>query len=191
MTDVARIVGLGEFTAQAARYAPKVAAAAAVLVAGVLFTRIMQAVVRAVLRRGRIRPSQVLLLARLTTFAGWMLVVTVALSTLQLQAIVLGVSGVLALLGAALVTSASGTSNDLIAGFFLASDHDIEVGYRVRAAGVQGTVLDIDFRKTRIVDDAGYLHVIPNRLVEGAEWIVLDRGPAPAGGAVSPRPAGT
>ena len=164
-----------EFTAQAARYAPKVAAAAVVLLAGVLFTRGLNAVVQAVLRHGRIRPSQVMLLARVTTFVGWMLVATVVLSTLQLQAIVLGVSGVLALLGAALVTAASGISNDLIAGFFLASDHDIEVGYRVQAGGVRGTVRDIDFRKTRIVDDAGYLHVIPNRLVEGAEWIVLAR----------------
>jgi hypothetical protein len=36
-------------------------------------------------------------------------------------------------------------------------------------------VQDSDFCKTRIVDDAGYLHVIPNRLVEGAEWIVPER----------------
>src|SRR5262245_30314977 len=170
-----RLLPAEEFTSQAARYAPKVALAAMILLAGVLFTRGLQTLVRAVLRRGRVRPSQVLLVARITTFMGWILVVTIVLSTLQLQAIVLGVSGVLALLGAALVTSASAISNDLIAGFFLASDHDIEVGYRVQVAGVEGTVQDIDFRKTRIVDDAGYLHVIPNRLVEGAEWIVLAR----------------
>jgi len=40
---------------------------------------------------------------------------------------------------------------------------------------VQGVVREIDFRKTRIMDDAGHLHVIPNRLIEGAEWIVLER----------------
>lgn len=175
MASVARVVSFEEFTKQAARYAPKVVLAAAVLLAGMLFTRALNTLVQAVLRRGRIRPSQVLLLARITNFVGWMLVATVVLSTLQLQALALGVSGVLALLGAALVTSASGISNDLIAGFFLASDRDIEVGYRVQAAGVQGTVQDIDFRKTRIVDDAGHLHVIPNRLVEGGEWIVLAR----------------
>ena len=175
MAGATRLVDTDEFTAQAARYAPKVALAVAILLAGVLFTRALNTIVQTVLRRGRVRPSQVLLVARITTFVGWMLVVTIVLSTLQLQAIVLGVSGVLALLGAALVTSASGISNDLIAGFFLASDRDIEVGYRVQVAGVQGTVQDIDFRKTRIVDDAGYLHVIPNRLVEGVEWIVLAR----------------
>src|SRR5439155_479140 len=45
----------------------------------------------------------------------------------------------------------------------------------LQAAGVQGVVREIDFRKTRIMDDAGHLHVIPNRLIEGAEWIVLER----------------
>ena len=79
------------------------------------------------------------------------------------------------MLGAAFVSSASGIANDIIAGFFLASDRDLEVGYRIQTAGVQGIVRDIDFRKTRIVDDAGHLHVVPNRLVEGAEWIVLQR----------------
>src|SRR5262245_6535138 len=182
MAGVTRLVSFDEFAKQAARYAPKVALAAAVLLLGMLFTRGLNRVVQAVLRRGRIRPSQLMLLARLTSFVGWMLVATIVLATLQLQALALGVSGVLALLGAALVTSASGISNDLIAGFFLSADRDIEVGYRVQAAGVQGTVQDIDFRKTRILDDAGCLHVIPNRLVEGAEWIVLGRdGPRGAG----------
>jgi hypothetical protein len=40
---------------------------------------------------------------------------------------------------------------------------------------VQGVVRDIDFRKTRIVDDDGHLHVVLNRLIESAERIVLDR----------------
>ena len=34
---------------------------------------------------------------------------------------------------------------------------------------------DIDFRKTRIVDDQGRLHVIPNRFVENGEWVVPGR----------------
>jgi small conductance mechanosensitive channel len=167
---------LEQFTDQATRYAPKVALALALVLAGAAFARLLRSGAAVALRRTRLKPSAVHLGIRLAGLAGWLLVGTIVLSTLQLQAIVLGLSGVLALMGAAFVASASGICNDIIAGAFLASDPDIEVGYRVQAAGVQGVVYTIDFRKTRILDDQGHLHVIPNRLVEGAEWIVLSRG---------------
>jgi small conductance mechanosensitive channel len=175
MAGAAALRPFEAFTQQAAHYAPKLALAALVLLAGALLVRMLRAAVRLALRRTRMRSSTVQLAARTVGIGGWVLVISVVLSTLQLQAIVLGISGVLALMGAAFVASASATSNDLIAGFFLAADPDIEVGYRIQAAGVQGVVRDIDFRKTRLVDDEGRLHVIPNRLVENAEWIVLGR----------------
>jgi len=172
------LLNVEEFTGQAAHYAPKLALAIALLALGALFTRALGWGMSAVLRRARVRAATIQLAAWITSLAGWLLVVTIVLSTLQLQAIVLGLSGVLALMGAAFVTSASGTSNDIIAGFFLAADEDIGVGYRIQAAGVQGVVRKIDFRKTRIVDDEGKLHVIPNRLVESAEWIVYRPEPS-------------
>lgn len=165
-----------QFTNQAAQYAPRIAFAIVLALVGVAFTRLLRAFVGATLRRTRLKPSAVQLGIRLASLAGWLLVATIVFSTLQLQAVVLGLSGVLALMGAAFVASASGICNDIIAGFFLVSDPDIEVGYRVRAAGVQGVVYTIDLRKTRILDEQGHLHVIPNRLVEGGEWIVLERG---------------
>jgi small-conductance mechanosensitive channel len=169
------VLDLKEFSEQAAHYAPKVAAAFTVLLVGFLFTRAVRGAVRLALRRTRIRPSTGELVVRIAGGVGWAFVLSIVFSTLQLQTLVLGISGVLALMGAAVVSSASATSNDIIAGFLLAADRDIEIGYRIQAAGVQGVVHQIDFRKIRIVDDDGHLHVIPNRLVEGAEWIVLER----------------
>ena len=175
MLGAPALLDLKEFSEQAAHYAPKLALAVLLLAAGTLFTRGVRAATRLALRRATMRPSTRDLAVRIAGGAGWVLVLSIVLSTLQLQTIVLGLSGVLALMSAAFVSSASATSNDIIAGFFLAADRDIEIGYRVQAAGVQGVVREIDFRKTRIMDDAGHLHVIPNRLIEGAEWIVLER----------------
>jgi small-conductance mechanosensitive channel len=170
---------LEEFSKQATRYAPKVLTAAALLLVGALFARIVRSTLRGLLRRTKLRPTTTDLAVTIAGLLAWVLVVSIVLSALQLQAIVLGISGVLALMGAAFISSASAFSNDIIAGLCLASDRDIGIGCRIRAAGVEGVVRGIDLRKTRIVDDQGNLHVIPNRLVEGVEWVVLHPGSYP------------
>jgi hypothetical protein len=45
----------------------------------------------------------------------------------------------------------AGTTGDIIAGVFLASDEDFKVGYTDTAAGVTGLIKSIDLRKSRIV----------------------------------------
>ena len=176
MRSASALLDVEEFTKQAAHYAPKVALAAVILLIGAIFVRVIRSAAHAFLRRTHLRPSAILFGARVGGVVAWAVVVTVVLSILQLHAVVLGFSGVLALIGAAFVASAAGISNDIISGFFLAADPDIDVGYRVITAGIEGVVHDIDFRKTRIVDDQGRLHVVPNRFVENGEWIVLGRG---------------
>jgi hypothetical protein len=64
------------------------------------------------------------------------------------------------------------------AGIFLASDEDFKVGYTVTAAGVTGVIKSIDLRKSRIVAEDGKLHVVPNKAVETATWVVEARGEA-------------
>ncbi len=54
-------------------------------------------------------------------------------------------------------------------------EKDFGTDFVVEAAGVKGTVVDIDMRKTRIKSDDGVLHVIPNKAVESATWKVLKR----------------
>ena len=72
--------------------------------------------------------------------------------------------------------AAKGTTSDIIAGLFLALDADLDIGFRVKAGGVEGVIEKIDLRKIRIRDDQGRLHVVPNRTVEGAAWTVIARG---------------
>jgi len=46
-------------------------------------------------------------------------------------------------------SAASGTTGDIIAGIFLASDEDFKVGYTVNDTGVTGIIKSIDLRKSR------------------------------------------
>ncbi len=62
---------------------------------------------------------------------------------------------------------------DLVSGAFLVADKDFGVGLKVKAAGVEGTVVDVDVRKTRIIDANGVLHIILNATIESAEWLVF------------------
>ncbi|HIQ00190.1 TPA: mechanosensitive ion channel, partial [Candidatus Bipolaricaulota bacterium] len=56
---------------------------------------------------------------------------------------------------------------------------DLRLGFRIKTGSVEGIVEKIDLRKIRIRDDHGQLHVLPNRAVEGAPWVVVS--PAPGG----------
>jgi small-conductance mechanosensitive channel len=49
-------------------------------------------------------------------------------------------------------------------------------GYTVTAAGVTGIIKSIDLRKSCIVAEDGKLHVVPNKAVETATWVVEARG---------------
>ena len=50
------------------------------------------------------------------------------------------------------------------------------MGYTVTAAGVTEVIKSIDLRKSRIVPEDGKLHVVPNKAVETATWVVDARG---------------
>ena len=75
----------------------------------------------------------------------------------------------------ALATGLNSVAQDLLAGIFLLSDEKFTVGIRVKAGGVEGTVEELTIRKTRIRDDNGELHTVPNRNVDSATYIIHDR----------------
>jgi small-conductance mechanosensitive channel len=55
---------------------------------------------------------------------------------------------------------------DTVAGVYLLRDPDFNVGYRIEAKGVTGTVAAIELRKTRIDTDDGDRIVLANREIE-------------------------
>ena len=89
---------------------------------------------------------------------------------------VIGMGDIAASLGTAVGFIALGVSyalsemiEDTVAGVYLLRDPDFNVGYRVEAKGVSGTVAAIELRKTRIDTDAGDRIVMANREIE-SRW---------------------
>ena len=86
---------------------------------------------------------------------------------------VVGMGDIAASLGTAVGFVALGVSyalsemiEDTVAGVYLLRDPDFNVGYRVEAKGVTGTVAAIELRKTRIDTDGGDRVVLANREIE-------------------------
>ncbi|MFC5134143.1 MULTISPECIES: mechanosensitive ion channel domain-containing protein [Haloferacaceae] len=89
---------------------------------------------------------------------------------------VVGMGEIAASLGTAIGFIALGVSyalsemiEDTVAGVYLLRDPDFNVGYRVEAKGVTGTVAAIELRKTRIDTDGGDRIVMANREIE-SRW---------------------
>ena len=78
-----------------------------------------------------------------------------------------------------LVLAAGGSTllSDIVAGVFLARDTDFNVGDEVIAGETptRGVIESMDARRTRLRDENGDLHVLPNSVVERKEWIVVHR----------------
>ena len=89
---------------------------------------------------------------------------------------IVGMGDIAASLGTAVGFIALGVSyalsemiEDTVAGIYLLKDPDFNVGYRVDAKGVTGTVAAIELRKTRIDTDDGDRIVLANREIE-SKW---------------------
>ncbi|MBI2798216.1 mechanosensitive ion channel [Candidatus Saccharibacteria bacterium] len=107
----------------------------------------------------------------------WLFLIITILQILGLSSIALAITGSFAVLLLGFSQGISATVSDLVAGLQLSSDKDFKVGYRIKAGDQQtaGIVREMDIKKTRIEDDDGNLHVIPNAVIDKNEWTVLER----------------
>ncbi|GAA0716703.1 small-conductance mechanosensitive channel [Halorubrum trapanicum] len=130
--------------------------------------RIVLAVVRSSINRVYVGDRELVgdLIVTLVSIFLWF---GVALTFLK----VLGMGDIAASLGTAVGFIALGVSyalsemiEDTVAGVYLLRDPDFNVGYRVEAKGVTGTVAAIELRKTRIDADSGDRVVMANREIE-------------------------
>lgn len=155
---------------------PSIVAGVFFLLVGLAVARLVRRGVRTVLRRSPVNEKFAALLVRVVYFFLVYVLLVAFLEIIGLGQIALALAGVIALLGLAFGMATSGALGDVVAGAFLLGDRDFRMGVRVEAAGVTGTVEDVDLRKVRIRGDDGILYVIPNKKVEGDTWKVLGSG---------------
>lgn len=69
------------------------------------------------------------------------------------------------IVGLAIGLGAQGFMNDLITGFFIIMEQQMDVGDMVKLQNlaIEGTVISVGIRTTKIQSNEGYIHYVPNR----------------------------
>jgi small conductance mechanosensitive channel len=155
---------------QTINFIPKVLVAIIVLLAGLVAVRITIRIVRRSLATGKVDPTSGGLIVSVARFGMWIVLIAGVLWILGLKTISAAVAGTAALVAMALAQGAQGVTADILAGIFLVGDPRFCVGRRVKAGGVEGTVKEINIRKTVILADDGTVRVLPNRSVDAAAY---------------------
>src|SRR4030042_3305113 len=99
----------------------------------------------------------------------WIILAVFILKSLGFAGLAIALSGSIVVIGLAIATGAKNLTSDILAGIFLSWDRDFNIGDEIKTAKVKGKIINIDIRKTRLIDKKGILHVVPNSVLEKAE----------------------
>lgn len=154
-------------------YVKKIPTAIIVFGIAYLVLRVLKSAIDGAMKRARLDPTLRSLVTSAVNFFGWILILAAVLNVMDLGQLSLALGGSIALIAMALATGLNNVTQDLLSGIFLLGDPDFGAGKLVRAAGVEGRVVQLSVRKTKIIDKDGNLHTIPNRNVDGGTYVTF------------------
>ena len=157
---------------------PRLPGVVLLLLVGILVIRVVVRLLRFILSVTVVHVALRGVLVSVIEIFMWLFLSVKLLEALGFQNIVVLLTGSIAALGLAMAAGGSTLVSDIIAGIFLARDVDFDVGDEVIAGETptRGVVESMDARRTRIRDQDGVLHVIPNSVVERKEWVLVRKG---------------
>lgn len=147
------------------------------LLLGILIIRILVRVAKLVMKATNVQLGLRSVLSSILETFMWILLSIALLNELGFSGIIYFFTGSIAAIGIAMAAGGSTLVSDIVAGVFLARDHDFNVGDEVIVGETptMGVIESMDARRIRLRDDRGTLHVIPNSVVERKEWVVIRR----------------
>lgn len=147
------------------------------LLLGILIIRIVVRLIRLAMRLGHMPLGLRGVLLGIIETTMWVFLSIAILSEVGFSGVIYFFTGSVAAIGLAMAAGGSTLVADIIAGIFLARDPDFNIGDEVIAGETPtlGRIEHMDARRTRLRDDKGVLHVIPNSVVERKEWVVIRR----------------
>jgi len=168
---------IGNLLASIVAAVPLIIGAIITLIISYVILKILTKMLGATLQKAKLPLALSGMIMSIVSGIFWYFVILAVLSSFgaPLSPMVVALGSIFAFLALGMGLAMSGILKDLVAGAFLVTDKDFGVGFRVKAGGVEGTVIAVDVRKSRIVDKDGVLHVIPNAVIEPAEWLVYER----------------
>jgi small-conductance mechanosensitive channel len=157
--------------------APRLPATLFDLLLGILIIRVSIRVFKLAMRLWHMAPALRDVLAGIIETIMWVFLSIAILNELGFSGVIYFFTGSVAALGLAMAAGGSTLVSDIIAGIFLARDPDFNIGDEVIAGETPtlGVISHMDARRTRLRDDKGVLHIIPNSVIERKEWVVIRR----------------
>ncbi|MDQ5943670.1 MAG: moderate conductance mechanosensitive channel [Patescibacteria group bacterium] len=173
------IIGINDFAAQIIEILPLIISGILLTVVGILVIKLLSRLLAKFIDYVRISlglKEIILILAR----AGlWVLLTIGILQILGLSNMALALSGFVAAFSIGISQGFTHMVGDLVAGIQLANDQDFRVGDKVEIGPsdmrIKGYIVEMDTKKTRILDANKKLHVIPNSVVDKNEWTILEQ----------------
>lgn len=157
-------------------FGPKIPAIILGLVFGYIAIKVFLIFLKDAFKVARVPKTVINIAVSLISIVLWIILFSELAREAGLSSLAIKISGSLFVVGLALANGASAIASDVLAGIYLAKDKDFEVGFQIKTCEVEGVVERIDVRKTRLRDDKGCIHVLPNSKVDSSGWRVINRG---------------
>jgi small conductance mechanosensitive channel len=171
-----------EMLTGAIQFLPQLLKALLIVVLAALVARLIARVLRGSLELGHVDPTVRGLVVSIARFSIWLLAIAAVFWVLGLKQVsaTLAGAGVLVAMATALASGVQGVISDVLAGMLLLADPNFKVGAVVSIGSVEGTVEEVNIRKTQVRDGDANLHVIPNRNVDAATYVIVHARTTPA-----------
>lgn len=159
--------------------APSIPKAIIFFIVGFISIRILSKVLTHALGLAKLPRGIIKVSVKLLDLVLWILLTIALLQLAGLSNVALAMSGAFAVLALAFSQGLSTAVGDTISGLNLARDRHFRIGDKVRVGPVEqkieGVIIDMDTRKSRLKDSAGNLYVVPNSLIDRNSFTLLER----------------
>lgn len=160
------------------RILPNIPVAILIVLIGILVIRLGSRLIRFALSLSSLPPSLSSIIVTLIDIALWVFLAIACLQFLGLNNVALAVVGSFSFVVLGISQGLADAVKDVVGGVALARDRDFSIGDHIKTGGdqkIEGIIVEMDLRRTRIRDLNGKLHVFPNALIDRNSWMLIDR----------------
>lgn len=156
---------------------PKIPLAILILLAGIVVLRVIAWFAQLLIAHLNVPKNlQGIILSLFNALMSVFLVI-IFLQSLGLSNVAFIFSAAVAATGLAIGNGSVTLITDIISGIYLARDRNFSVGDIVRAGDepVEGEIMSMDMRRTRIKDSKGHIHSLPNSVIERKAYVLITK----------------
>ena len=167
--------GLETIYSSLAAAAPTLLFVGGSLVVAYIAINIAQRLVKKLLDRVDFNPDLEYLAYRAVGWVGWFFVLVWLVGQLGQEEIFATLIAGGALAGLAIALAVKDSLAEAVGGILLLQDKHFDLGDRIKTGGVEGKILEVGLRKTRLQLDNGNIQIIANAKIDKGGWILLPR----------------